>query len=238
MAILGPGAPLRIGAEYLWDGQDRSNGFIMESVDANFFMLKESVSSLTVDAANVLAPDGLIPYGNGIWRDLSQYDVRPGNAYAQGGTNRELIGVLRFNQSEQTMAPAVANWGMPTYGKISLLRAALVGYKVCKAVGATAQDYLDYLKGDRTKDIPSVRTTSAEWLQAVSSGTAVAGIQGTGRHLAVAFEVATGFPVMVAYDGVTWGAPATLEKGGDVVTVEPENKVVFIDLKAKLGGTR
>ena len=187
---IGPGMPLDVSnLETLWKGSNKTNGFLMRNSDGRLPALQLPIGRMYVDAANVLSDDGLIPYGNALWRDNALIDTRPGAVHAEKPVKGEFIGVLKYNPGWSAGNP-VQPWGVPVYSKGVLVAEGLVGYKTAMtAVGGEAA-YLKYLKGDTAQDIAAVRTVYADWAAALKAAAA-------GTKLALFFDDASGFPLVV-----------------------------------------
>jgi hypothetical protein len=246
----GVGAPLDISdGKKLWSGDDKTNGFLMRSVDGRIPALEESFSKLVLAVANPMFDDGVVPWGNALWLDLANIDTQPHTMHGEKPTLARIAGVLKFDQGWQTGNP-VQNYGLPLYSKGALIRNGLVGYKVSLAVGADVEDYAAYLTGDSSQDVPATRTTYAEWVAALKTGP-------DGGNLAIFFENTSGFPLVTVVSEAMRsaealvGSPGTTYSQADFSTVavslgnpvlaghtfggyakvfEPENKAVFFDL--------
>jgi hypothetical protein len=205
--------------ETLWKGTNKTNGFLMRSVDGRIPALQLPIGRLVIDVANPLSDDGLVPWGNALWRDNATIDTRPGAAHAEKPAKGELVGVLKFNQGWQAGNP-VQPWGVPSYSKGVIVNDGLVGYKTAMTDAAHAAEYLSYLKGVSAQDIPAVRTTYKEWVAALKAGAA-------GSKLGLFFDNESGFPIVsVVADPaapVLSGAPCA----GSAVVFEREHEAIF-----------
>jgi hypothetical protein len=224
---------LPINQDNIWRGQDKTNGFLMRSVDGRIPALKESFSRLDIPSTHILAPYAVVPYGIGLWFDTAAADNSPGAVVCgDNGSTTVLRGIMEFNQGWQTGHP-VQNWGVPNWARSDIILAGYVGYKHAMAVGANPLDYLSYIQGERSVDIPSVRTTWTEW---VAAWVAAAG----STRMTLWFDTATGFPIMQV---LTMAQIATLFPGapsvgavgpansvfaGTIEIWEPENKAMFV----------
>lgn len=244
----GVGAPIDIadGAS-LWQGSDKTNGFLMRSVDGRIPSLEEGFANAVASAANPLFDDGLIPWGNALWLDVARIDTQPHTMHAESPAAPRLTGVLKFNQGVRTGNP-VQNWGLPLYSKGTVIRDGLVGYKVAMEKDADPEDYLAYLKGDASKDASAVRLTYADWMEQYKA-------QAQGVEMGLFFENASGFPAVIFVDrsSVTAlaGTPGATYSQGDFTSVrasgvvavagftfggwakvfEPENQAVYFEIK-------
>jgi hypothetical protein len=245
----GSGTPIDIAdGNKLWSGTDKTNGFLMRSVDGRIPALEESFAKALSGAANPLFDDGIIPWGNALWLDLSLIHTQPHTVHAEKPTKALIAGVLKFEQGWRTGNP-VQNWGLPLYSRGTVIREGLVGYKVALNGSGDPEDYLDYLRGDESKDVLSVRTVYEDWVDALR-------IADDGSKLGLFFENTSGFPVVavVSPSDVLSGAPgSTYDKaefaqkrlpaevagafvsgltfGGLAKVFEPENKAIYFDLK-------
>jgi len=226
MSTNGPGAPLTIDVNNVYRGQDRSNGFLMKNADGRIPALQEGFSRMNIGSGSASYVDGIVPYGTALWRDTATIDTAPGAVYADKPTKGWFVGVLKFEQGMQTGHP-VAGHGIPAgYAKGTLVRKGLIGYKqTMTAVGQEA-NFLALLKGDKTKDIGTVRKVYADWAATLKVGA-------DGDRLAIFFGNASGFPIMSLVLAANVGAPvlANATFGGFVEILEPENQAVYIDLR-------
>ncbi len=222
-ATYGPGTPLDISQENLWRGKGKTNGFLMRNVDGRVPALKQSFSRIDIGAGSVLNTLGVIPYGNGLWRDITRIDVDPGVVITDKPTKGILVGVAEFNQGLQTGHP-VQNWGIPKFMRSDMINKGYIGYKVTMTGVGQEAHYLEYLKGNKTKDIDTVREVYSDWMSAYAQGD-------DGSRLALCFSNASGFPIMfVCADpkNIIDSLPASTTFGGFVEIFEPENEAVFI----------
>ena len=75
----GSGMPLDVSnMEHLWKGKGKANGFLMRSVDGRIPALQLPIGRMYVGTTNVLSDDGVIPWGNALWRNNGTIDVSPG----------------------------------------------------------------------------------------------------------------------------------------------------------------
>jgi hypothetical protein len=249
--MYGPGTPIDIAdGNKLWSGSDRTNGFLMRSVDGRIPALEESFAKALAKADNPLFADGVLPWGNALWLDLASIHTQPHTVHAEKPAKAKIAGVVKFEQGWRTGNP-VQNWGLPLYSRGTVIRDGLVGYKVAMNSVADPENYLAYLRGDESKDASSVRTTYDMWVDALRSGA-------DRSNLALFFSQTSGFPVVLVatpYD-VLGGAPGTtyskddfdgltdltgfavrteaiggLSFGGMAKVFEPENKAIYFDLK-------
>jgi hypothetical protein len=249
--MYGSGTPIDIAdGNKLWSGSDRTNGFLMRSVDGRIPALKESFAKALAGADNPLFDDGVIPWGNAVWLNLELMKTQPHTVHAEKPAKAKIAGVLEFEQGVQTGNP-VLNWGLPLYSRGTLIRDGLVGYKVAMNGVADPEDYLAYLRGDESKDNASVRTVYEDWVDGLR-------LVDDGANLGLFFNKASGFPVVavVAAASVLSGVPgATYDQGefgqtllqtgvafvegsfsnlvfgGLAKVFEPENKAIYFDLK-------
>lgn len=192
MAEYMPGMPMSIGSPArLWKGGVKTNGFLMKAVNGRIHSLVEGYSRIVVDEASVLYVPDVVPWGNGLWREVNEIDTRPGIRYAQAPlTKSSLVGIFEFNQGWQADNP-IQPFGMPSYSTGSIIRQGLVGYEHALASTSKAADYLKYIQGDRSAgvDVDTVRTLYADWMTAWKAAAA-------GSKLALFFDNASGFPVV------------------------------------------
>jgi hypothetical protein len=245
----GSGTPIDIAdGNKLWRGSDRTNGFLMRSVDGRVPALEESFARMVAGVSNPLYDSGVIPWGNAVWLDLALMATQSHTIHAEKPTKAKIAGVLKFEQGWQTGNP-VQNWGLPMYSRGTLIRDGLVGYKVALNSVADPEDYLAYLSGDESKDVASVRTVYEDWLDALR-------LADDGSNLGLFFDETSGFPVVavVSPASVLAGAPgatydqadfstvtlsgvgvlsgvAGLTFGGMAKVFEPENQAIYFELK-------
>jgi hypothetical protein len=219
MAEYGPNTPLDISAESLWRGQDKTNGFVMKG--DRIPVLAESFAKLSIGNSNPLLDPYVVTWGNGLWRDLAQIDTQPGTVRAEKPAKGVLVGILAFEQGWQTGQP-VQNYGLPPYSRGKLIRKGLVGYKIALAVGGNVDDYLAYLKGERSTAAKAAVTFYKNWVTAWKGGA-------DGSRLGIFFENTSGFPIVnVVAAGTPTLAGATFAGYGEVLEVE--NDAVFFDI--------
>ena len=222
---IGPGMPLDpSNLEALYKGMNKTNGFLMRNVDGRLPALQQPVGRLSIDLSNALSEDEVVTWGNGLWRDIASMSTRSGYAYAQRPTKGFLCGVLKFNQGWQAGNPVMPH-GVPQYSKATIVTKGLVGYKTAmKAVGSE-EDYLAYLRGDATKDVPAIRTVYEDWIAAYEAGA-------DGSKLGIFFENTSGFPVVAVIAPANLGSPtlAGATFGGFAEVFEKENGAIFFDI--------
>jgi hypothetical protein len=221
----GSGMPLDVSnLETLWKGSDKTNGFLMRSVDGRIPALQLPIGRMVIDAGNTLADDGLIPWGNGLWRDNGAIDTRPGTVHAEKPVKGEFIGVLKFNQGWQAGNP-VQPWGLPAHSKGVIVNKGLVGYKTAMAAAGQEENYLSYLKGVAAQDTDTVRTTYKQWVADLKAAAA-------GAKLGLFFEDTSGFPVVSVVLAADISAPvlAGATFAGFAVVYEREHEAVFFDI--------
>ena len=233
-ATYGPGTPLKIGQDHIWRGRDKTNGFLMRNVDGRVPALKESFSRVDIGAGNVISAAGAVPYGNGLWRDISTMDVDPGVVKTEKPAVGILVGIAEFNQGWQTGHP-VQGWGVPTFGRADMIRKGYVGYKVAMTAVGQEANYLAYLQGDTTQDIATVRTVYDDWLAAYvgDPGATVPVLPVDGSKLALFFGNTSGFPIISVVSPVSGALPVNpaltgATFAGYVEIFEPENEAVFV----------
>ena len=222
---IGPGMPLDpSNLEALYKGMNKTNGFLMRNVDGRLPALQQPVGRLSIAATNALSDDGVVTWGNGLWRDTANIDIRTGFAYAQKPTKALFCGVLKFNQGWQAGNPVMPH-GVPEYSKATIVTKGLVGYKTAMAAVGKEADYLAYLKGDATKDVIATRTVYEDWLALYKAAD-------DGDKLALFFANASGFPLVAVVDADDVGAPeltgATF--AGFAEIFEKENSCIFFDI--------
>ena len=222
---IGPGMPLDpSNLEALYKGQNKTNGFLMRSVDGRLPALQQPLGRLKIDLESILSDAGVVPWGNGLWRDIALMGTAPGTAHCQKPAKAFLCGVLKFNQGWQAGHP-VAPYGLPDYSKGTIITKGLVGYKTAMPVLGGGDDYLAYLKGDAAKNVPAARTTYKEWIEAFAAA-------GDGAKLGLFFENDTGFPIVSVVAAANVAAPALTGAtfAGFGVVFEKENETVFFDI--------
>ena len=221
----GPGMPLDpSNFEALYKGMNKTNGFLMRNVDGRLPALQQPIGRLSIGATNILADDGVITWGNGLWRDIANIDIRSGFAYAQKPAKALFAGILKFNQGWQAGNP-VAPHGVPSYSKGTIVTKGLVGYKTAMVEVGGEEDYLAYLKGDATKDIATVRTVYEDWVALLKAAA-------DGSKLAIFFDNASGFPIVDVVDVADLLEPELTDAtfGGYASIFEKENQAVFFEL--------
>lgn len=224
----GPGMPLDTSnLETLYKGMNKTNGFLMRNVDGRIPALQQPIGRLSIDVDNVLSDDGIVPWGNGLWRDLTSIDVRSGIAHAQKPARGMFCGVLKFNQGKQAGNPVVP-WGVESYSKGTIISEGLVGYKVALRGPGYVNDYLAYLKGKALANPENVLTTYKDWIADLSGAT-------DGGKLGLFFNNDTGFPMVCAINKDRLANPEALIDNstfaGFAKVFEPENETVFFDIQ-------
>jgi hypothetical protein len=178
------GSPAR-----LWKGGVKTNGILMRAVNGRIPSLVEGYSRITIDPSSVLYAPDVVPWGNGLWRDVNEIDTRPGVRHAQAPSVKpSLVGVFEFNQGWQASNP-IQPFGMPSYSTGTVIRGGLVGYEHALADVDEAENYLKYIQGDTAQDVPAVRSVYADWVAAWKAAAA-------GSKLGLFFDDATGFPLV------------------------------------------
>jgi hypothetical protein len=186
-----PGMPLDVSnLETLWKGSNKTNGFLMRNSDGRLPALQLPIGRMYIDAANVLSDDGLVPFGNALWRNNAEIASKSGALHLEKPVKGEFIGVLKYNPGWSAGNP-VQPWGVPVYSKGVIIAEGLVGYKTAMAAIGQEAEYLKYLKGDVAQDKTAVRTVYADWVAALQAAAA-------GTRLALFFDEASGFPLVAA----------------------------------------
>jgi hypothetical protein len=190
MAEYMPGMPMDIGSpDRLWKGGVKTNGILMRAVNGRIPSLVEGYSRIVIDPASVLYEPDVVPWGNGLWREVNEIDTRPGVRHAQAPSGKpSLVGIFEFNQGWQASNP-IQPFGMPAYSTGSVIRQGLVGYEHALAAVAQAENYLKYVQGDAAQDVVAVRTLYADWVASWKAAAA-------GSKLGLFFEDESGFPVV------------------------------------------
>jgi len=209
----------------LYKGLNKTNGFLMRNVDGRVPALQQPLGRLSIDAVNALSDDGIVPWGNGLWRDISRMDTHPGIAHAQKPAKAFFCGVLKFNQGKQAGNPVVP-WGLESYSKGTIVSKGPVGYKTAMAAIGKEEAYLDYLKGKASQDIPAVRTVYKDWVALYKAAN-------DGDKLGLFFSNDSGFPVVAVVAKANIAAPALAGAtfAGFAEVWEPENEAVFFDVR-------
>lgn len=232
----GAATPLQINQNSVWKGRDRSNGFVMRNVDGRVPAIKEGFTRLVVGASNVLYTLGVVPYGNALFRDTNQIDTAPGVVQTDKPTKSWFVGILEFDQSNQTGNP-VLNWAKQLFQRGKLVRQGLVGYKQSMVYG-TAQEahYLDLLQNGlgSTFDTTTTRLTYAEWVAAFKAGA-------DGDRLGLFFGKASGFPIVKMVLAANIQLPLTgltgVVFGGWAEIFEKENEAVYFNIRHTMPST-
>jgi hypothetical protein len=203
---------------------NKTNGFLMRSVDGRIPALVEPVGRLRIDATNVLRDDDIVPWGNGLWRDIGAMDTQPGIAHCEKPAKGWFIGLVQFNQGWQAGNP-VAPYGVPSYSKASIVRKGYVGFKTAMAAVGKEDVYLSYLKGDTTQDIIAVRTTYDDWVAAYKAGA-------DGDRLGLFIGNESGFPLvsLVAKASVANPTLTGATFAGFAEIFEKENTAIYFDI--------
>ena len=222
---IGPGMPLDISnLENLWKGVNKTNGFLMRNADGRIPALQQPIGRIIIGSDNVLSVDGVVPWGNGFWRDIAHIDTRTGYCHAEKPARAFLAGVLKFNQGWQAGHPVVP-WGVPNYSRGDMVSKGPVGYKhAMVAVGGEA-DYLDYIKGVSSKDVPAVRTTWKEWVAMYKAGN-------DGDRLGLFIANDSGFPVVALVPRANIASPTLADAtfAGFASIFEKEHEAIIFDL--------
>lgn len=220
------GTPLKTGQDRIWRGKDRTNGFVMRSVDGRIPAVKEGFSRLGIGASSVLFTDGAVPWGNALFRDINQIDTAPGFVQTDKPTKGQLAGILEFDQAAQTGTP-VLNWGKQQFQRGQLCRSGLVGYKQAMTAVGQEANYLTLLKQGygTAQDVGTVRKVYSDW-----AATRKAGAEGD--RLAIFFGNASGFPIVSLVLAANVGAPtlANATFGGWAEIWEPENEAIYFKI--------
>jgi len=222
----GPGMPLDVSnMEALYKGLNKTNGFLMRNVDGRVPALQQPLGRLSISVENALSDDGIVPWGNGLWRNLAALDTQPGIAQAQKPAKSFFCGVLKFNQGWQAGNP-VAPHGLADYSKGVIVSKGLVGYKTAMTEVGQEENYLDYLKGKTSQDIPDVRTTYKDWIELYKAAN-------DGDKLGLFFGNDSGFPIVAVVAAEDIAAPALDDAtfAGFAEVFEPENEAVFFDIR-------
>lgn len=220
---IGHGMPLDpSNLEALWKGINKTNGFLMRNLDGRIPALQLPIGRMVIDAANVLSDDGIIPWGNAMWRNNGAIDTAPGYCHAAKPALGEFIGILKFNQGWQA-GNAVQPWGVPAYSKGVIVNKGLVGYKHALKDAAQVDNYLKYLKGDSSQDVDTVRTTYKEWVAALKAGAA-------DSKLGIFFDNDSGFPIVSVIADPASPSLSGAAFGGFAVVFEREHEAVFFDI--------
>jgi hypothetical protein len=203
---------------------NKTNGFLMRNADGRVPALVEPAGRLRIDAANVLREDDIVPWGNGLWRDIGAIDTQPGIAHCEKPVKGWLIGLLQFNQGWQAGNP-VAPYGVPSYSKASIIRKGFAGFKTAMTAVGQEDEYLAYLKGDTAQDIPAVRTAYDEWTAVYKAGA-------DGSRLGLFIGNASGFPIVSLVLKANLAAPALTGASfaGFAEIFEKENSAVYFDI--------
>jgi len=221
----GPNAPLDISnLVALFKGKNKTNGFLMRNVDFRLSALVQPIGRMSIDDVNVLGDDGVIPYGNGLWRDIPTMATRSGIAHGQKPAQGFLAGVLNFNQGVQAGHPVMPH-GVPFYSKGEVITKGLVAYKTAMTDIGLEEEYLSFLKGNAQQNIPATRTTYTEWMVALQAG-------GDGAKLGLFLANSSGFPVVKVVAAAAQANPtlAGATFAGFGIVFERENEAVFFDI--------
>jgi hypothetical protein len=229
MAEYMPGMPMDIGSpDRLWKGGVKTNGILMRAVNGRIPSLVEGYARIVVDSTNVLYTPDVVPWGNALWREVDEIDIRPGVRYAQAPSVKpSVIGVFEFNQGWQASNP-IQPYGMPSYSTGSIIRKGLVGYEHAMAGVSKADAYLKYIQGDRDAavDVSTVRTLYADWVAAWKAAAA-------GSKLGLFFDNLTGFPVVSVVLAANLAAPALAgcTFGGFAEVFAKEFERIYFDVR-------
>jgi hypothetical protein len=221
----GPGTPIDIADQNkLWGGSDKTNGFLHRNVDGRIPALRESWSRIIIDPANPLYTDNAVTWGNGFWYDLANIDTQPHALHAEKPATSQFAGILLFEQGRQTGNP-ILPYGLPAYSTGTLVRLGEIGYKTALFSLGVADDYYAYLKGDASKDVPTVRSTFKDWLALLKAAA-------DGSKLGLFFDNNSGFPYVAVVAAASLANPtvAGATFGGFATIVEPENEAIFFHI--------
>jgi hypothetical protein len=224
---IGPGMPLDISnLENLYRGANKTNGFLMRSVDGRIPALQQPIGRMAIAAVNTLSDDDIVPWGNALWRDIATIDTRPGIAHAEKPTAGILAGILKFNQGWQAGNP-VAPHGVPSYSRGTIVTQGLVGYKTAMTAVGQEDNYLSYLKGVAAQDIPAVRTIYTDWVATYKVGA-------DGDRLGLFFGNASGFPIVALVAKANQAAPTLTGAtfAGFAEIFEKENGAIFFGINS------
>ena len=222
----GPGMPLDTSnLETLYKGMNKTNGFLMRNVDGRIPALQQPLGRLSVGIESPLSDDSIVPWGNGLWRDIASIDTRSGIAHAQKPVKGFFCGILKFNQGKQAGNPVVP-WGLESYSKGTIVSGGLVGYKTAMAAIGQEENYAQYLKGKASQDVPTVRTTYKDWVALYKTAN-------DGDKFGLFFGNESGFPVVAVVPKANIASPALAGAtfAGFATVWEPENEAVFFDIK-------
>jgi hypothetical protein len=225
MAEYGGGMPMNIGdPASLWKGSVRTNGILMGDVNSRVPALTEGFSAVRIDAASPLYTPDIVPWGHGVWREVGEVDTRPGVRYTQAPAVKPLLtGVFKFNQGWQASNP-IQPYGMPSYSTGVIIRQGLVGYAFAMTAVGQGSNYLKYIQGDKTQDVPGVRTLYADWMAAWKGAAA-------GSWLALFFEDNTGFPIVAVVTGRVNPVLTGASFGGFLEVIAKEYERVYFDIR-------
>jgi hypothetical protein len=231
MAEYGQGLPIDVGNLNKLYGfeQPRTNGFLMKNVDGRVPAIKLPVGRFYIDPASVLADDGALPWGIGMWRDIATCATKPGAVHAEKPEKGVFIGVLKFNQGWQAGNPVVP-WGAPVYSKGTVINKGPVGYKHAMFAVGQEENYLAYLKGDGSQDVDTVRSTYAMWMEAYKAAD-------DGARLGIFFANDSGFPIVAVVAAGNLADPTLADAtfGGFALDeFQPENSAVYFNINNKL----
>lgn len=221
----GPGTPLDVSnLEALYRGGNKTNGFLMRNADGRIPALQLPVGRFAIDAANALYGADIIPWGNGLWGDLTSIDTRPGLTHAEKPTVGRFIGVLKFNQGWQAGQPVQPN-GLPSYSKGTIIAKGPVGYKTAMAAVGKEEEYFAYLNGDTAQNAAGTRTTWKEWVAAYKAAS-------DGDKLGIFFGNDSGFPIVSVVAKASLAAPTLTGAtfAGFAIVFEKENEAVIFDI--------
>jgi hypothetical protein len=225
----GQATPLQINQNSVWKGRDRSNGFVMRNADGRVPAITEGFTRLGIGASNVLYPVGAVPYGNALFRDTNQIDTAPGLVFTDKPTKSWFVGILEFEQSNQTGNP-ILNWAKQLFQRGNLVRSGYVGYKQTMVYGNNQAHYLDLLTNglNSTYDTTATRLIYADMVAAFKAGA-------DGDRLGLFFDTASGFPIAKMVVAANLAAPLTGLTGvvfaGYAEIFEKENEAVIFRLR-------
>jgi hypothetical protein len=224
--LYGPGAPIDITDQNkLWGGTDKTNGFLMRSVDGRVPALAESFAKAVIAAASPLNTDGVIPWGNALWIDIANIDTQPHTVNAVKPAAAMFAGVLKFEQGVQTGNP-VQPFGIPPWTRGTVIKSGYVGYKVSMTAVGQEANYMAYLKGDASQDIAGTRQTYEDWVATYKAGA-------DGDRLGLFFGNASGFPIVSLVAAASVSAPtlANATFAGFAEAWEPENQAIYFKVR-------
>jgi hypothetical protein len=224
------GMPLDISDQKkLWGGFGKTNGILHKNVDGRIPALKGSWARIMpAKLESPLSDRGIIPWGNGFWRNLAVIDNKPNTMYPDKPDAGLFAGILLFEQGWQSGNPIVG-YGLVDYTRGTVVPSGLVGYQTSLAAVGEEENYYKFLQNqaDRAYNKPEVRKSYKEWMADLKAA-------GDGSKLGIFFGNDSGFPLVAPVAAADLANPVLTDAvfGGFGRLFEPENEIVYFEIEA------